>query len=488
MFAAHRAAVLQHQVAYLLGYRHHAFHAVLPLEVDQRAYVQAADAGVAVVACGGAVLLHYLVEAAHELRQHVGGHRGVLHERKRLGAARHVHHQAQPRLAHLPHLRLLGGRHQPAHGVAHPAAPHARLEQVEPGRHLRLGVPDELDHEYRLGVSLDEVHQPGVDEIIARLAQDHAAYVLHGGGLQLQRGDGGLHRLDEVGEVQHAQAPEFGPLNNLDLGFGDGDERALRAYGEARHVERAAADELVQVVARNAALDPGIAGQNLVAVCVADGEQLAVDVAFQPLDAHLRLELAAVQRAEARLVAVGQYHVHIQHVVDRLAPQRRVGAAGVVAERASHVAAAAGARVGREEHVVRGEVVVELVENNAGLGARPALLGVHLDHVPHVLGEVHDHGLAHRLARQAGAAAPGQHGHAVAVGGLDHGYHVLGVTGQHHAHRLDLVDAGVGGVQQARHLVEAHLACDDSPQVLGQCLGIGVDVSNHGSNLACGLF
>ena len=67
MLSAHRASELQHEVADLFGNGDHAVNAVLTLEVDQGPYVEAPDAGVAIVSCLSAVILDDLVEALYEL-------------------------------------------------------------------------------------------------------------------------------------------------------------------------------------------------------------------------------------------------------------------------------------------------------------------------------------------------------------------------------------------------------------------------------------
>ena len=69
VLAAERAAILQHQVGDVLGDAPHPRHVVGVLEVQQRADVQAADAGVAVEGAVGAVALQRLAEAGDELRQ-----------------------------------------------------------------------------------------------------------------------------------------------------------------------------------------------------------------------------------------------------------------------------------------------------------------------------------------------------------------------------------------------------------------------------------
>ena len=273
--------------------------------------------------------------------------------------------------------------------------------------------------------------------------------------------------------MNHAQAASCRPGDDPQLGLGDRHQRSLGADDEPGHVEAAAADELVEVVSRHSALNLGIAVQYLGAVLFADRHQLSIDLALKSGAAHLLLKLSAVQSPEPGRVSVGEHHVQLSNVVDGLAPEYRVRAARVIPHGAADVAAVACAGVGREKHAVRRQMVVQLVEDDAGLSADPALFSVDLDYIVHVLGEVDDDGVAYRLTRQARAAASRQDGYAVAGGRLDDSDHVVGGLGKHHPDGLNLVDAGVGAVEHSGHLVEANLAFDPLPQILDQSLSVG---------------
>ena len=286
-------------------------------------------------------------------------------------------------------------------------------------------------------------------------------------------------------EMDDGQRCHLGPRDNPQLRLGYREQRTLRTHDEARHVEVAAANELVEVVSGHAPLYLGVAGENFVAVFVADGKELAVDIGLEAVAPQLSLQLVARQRLEMGGVPVGEDHVHLLDVVDCLSPEDGVRAAGVVAECAADVAAVAGARVRRKEHVRGAYMVVELVEDYSGLHADPTLFRVDFDDVTHVLREVHDDGMAHGLARQAGAASPWQHGDLVAVGGLHDGDHVLGIPRDDHPDGLDLVEASVGAVEHPGHLVEADLARHEGFQVLDQRSRICLCCLNgHGAPLA----
>ena len=64
------------------------------LETDEGADVEAAHAGMAVVACLGVVVAHHLVEAADVLAEAVGVDGGVFHVGQGLGIAVDAHEQS----------------------------------------------------------------------------------------------------------------------------------------------------------------------------------------------------------------------------------------------------------------------------------------------------------------------------------------------------------------------------------------------------------
>ena len=168
------------------------------------------------------------------------------------------------------------------------------------------------------------------------------------------------------------------------------------------------------------------------------------------------------------LCSIGQRHVQIEHVVDGLAVDDRVRAAGVVADGAADVGPVGGARIGCEVQAGRGELAVQFAYGNARLRFHPPLLGVHLQHVVHVLRKVDDHSPVHRLPCQPGPAAARQDGRAVSRGRFDGRRYVIGVPRQYNAEGFDPVDRAVRRVHLPRVRVEPDLARDGAFQILFQ--------------------
>ena len=205
---------------------------------------------------------------------------------------------------------------------------------------------------------------------------------------------------------------------------------------------------------------------------LAYSEQLAVDVSFKALTAHPSLKLRPVQLPEVRPIPVGQHHIQRLHIVNRLAPNDGVRSARVIPQRSAHIAPAARARVGREEHPTRRDLVIQLVEDDARLRSHPPLFLVHFQHIAHVPREVHHNRIRHRLSGKARATAARQHWQVIAMSGLQHRDHIIRALWQHDTHRLDLVDTRIRAIQHARHLIEAHFARNAASQLLNELSGV----------------
>ena len=89
--------------------------------------METADAGMAVVPCGGVVVSDHFIETANEIAHSFRVNRRVLHEGNGLGVAADAHQQAQTALAHVPdHILVGAGEHIDA-GVGQAAVFHILL-------------------------------------------------------------------------------------------------------------------------------------------------------------------------------------------------------------------------------------------------------------------------------------------------------------------------------------------------------------------------
>ena len=199
--------------------------------------------------------------------------------------------------------------------------------------------------------------------------------------------------------------------------------------------------------------------------------------------ALLGSQLLGGERPQLHNPAVGQHHRHGDHLIDRFAVLDRAGAGRVVRDHAPHIGAVGGRDIRGELQAVGGEEPVQFVPHDARFDRDGSRLGVEVENPGKVLREVDDDRLAHRLAGQRGAAAAGQQRHAIAPGQLEHHAHIRHALRQHHPMGGDLVGAGVGRVQRARPVVEAHLALGAGGKLLRQrrhrhpFVGVGLGLS-----------
>ena len=175
-------------------------------------------------------------------------------------------------------------------------------------------------------------------------------------------------------------------------------------------------------------------------------------------------QLAGRQRAERGLAGVGQHHVEGEHVVDRHAVPHRLAACRVVADHPAERGPVLGGGIRAEHQAVPRARQVQLFLHHPRLNPGHALLGVDLDDLVHMPGQVHHDRLPHRLAGQAGPGAPGQHRHAELGGRAHHGGHVGRVAREDHPDRLDRVHAGVAREQVPGVRVEPDVATDHAAQ------------------------
>ena len=313
----------------------------------------------------------------------------------------------------------------------------------------------------------DDGAQHGVEGgVAAGVAEDEGVHHLDRRRTMAQHLRRRAQRLEQVVELERDQRLHRRQRHQPDRRLGHEAERALRAHHQPRQVDRRRRiDEGVEVVAADPAQDLGEAAIDLGGV----GLRQRRDVTEGPR--HDRLaprglgQRLAGQRRERRRRSVGQHHLLRADVIDGLAVEHRAGAARVVGHHAADGGAARRAHVRREAQAVRLELVVQFVEDDPRLDPRGPRVGIDRQDAVEVLRGVEHQPGADRLPGLRRAAAARGDRHAVPGGDGDGGGDVVAGPRQHHAARLDLVDAGVGGVEGARGLVEPHLAGDCRAQL-----------------------
>ncbi len=259
------------------------------------------------------------------------------------------------------------------------------------------------------------------------------------------------------------------PITITALAFGSGTRRSFassttpeRAFGadhDLGEIDRLRGiDELVQVVAADAPQDLRIAAVDFAGMF---GGEAAAPCGSTRLRAYRPWELrcAAISRKCTMLPSESSDRL-LQHVIDGLAVQHAARAAGIVGHHAADGGAAGGGNIRREAQAQRRELRVQLIEHDARLDARPALLRVHFEHAVVIFRGIDLNAFADRLPGLRRAAAAHGDGTAEAPADLDDADDILARLRNHDAQRPDLIDAGVGRIERARDRVEADFAFD----------------------------
>ena len=299
VLAAEAAAELDHQVGDPRGDVGRHRQAVALLQVHLRADVQAALAGVAVVAGARAVRLHDGVEAGHEAGQLLRRDGRVLDEGDRLGVALDAHQQAQAGRAQPPHGGLLGGVGGRDDRGGEAARGEIGRERVEPLPHGAGVVAVELHEQQRARVAAHERRQRREPGMLPAAVDDRRADQLRRRGVVRQHRHHGRRRRDDGIEVDGGQPG----------GRGDGDQAHGRLRGDGERALGAddQRDEVaglpqhgVEVVAGDAPRDVGEAPPDLLGVGRRQRVGGAVDRAFEVGLGTLAGEGGGVERPERR--------------------------------------------------------------------------------------------------------------------------------------------------------------------------------------------
>ena len=353
VFAAHGAAKLLNQVGHGAADGKHPVNALLPLQADEGPDVQTAHGGVSIVAGRSAVVGDDFVKAAHKLAHHRRVHGGILDKGNGLGVALDAHQQPQTALADTPH----GGLPFPVQDVhAGVGRPDVRLQAVHFGRQLVLRFPVKLRQQHGAGVALNERQQAGLPQRLPAAVQHHLVNQLNRRRIVPQHAGGGLAGLKNAAEMQRRQRRHPGARHQIHFGLGHHAQRTLRTHHHAGQVDRPPAaslvpdgivpDELVQVVAADPPLDFGVGTIDLIPLLPGNPQRPPVDVPLQPPGAQPRFQPGSVQSPEMRRRPVRQDDIQLLDMIQRLAVDDRMGAAGVVPDAAAHAGPVGRSRVG----------------------------------------------------------------------------------------------------------------------------------------------
>ena len=174
----------------------------------------------------------------------------------------------------------------------------------------------------------------------------------------------------DVAVTQHQQHALLRTAHEADFRLQREHARAFAAHQRARHVEAVFRQQLIEVIARHAALDLRKTRAYQFRVSVAQRLQSGVDFAAPAAAQDDLREFGIGGRADPHAHAVVRQDFQRLDVLDRLAGHYRVRAARVVADHAAQRAAAVGGRIGAE-----GQAVLLRAHRAAHRTRRPARRG-----------------------------------------------------------------------------------------------------------------
>ncbi len=265
-------------------------------------------------------------------------------------------------------------------------------------------------------------------------------------------------------------------FDELESGAEDDGAGAFASDEGSGEVEVVFGEELVEIVAGDAAGDFGETGADLVGVGVADLFEGGVDFADAASGGDVGGEFGFGGGADGEAGAVVEEEVEREDVVDGFAAHEGVDAAGVVADHAADGASRVGGGVGSEGEVEFFCCVADAVEDYAGLNVDGAMGDVDFAHFVHVFGEVEDDGEVAALSGERSAGSAGEDGRVEFAAEGEGGDDVVFVAGDDDADGDVAVVGGVGGVEGAGGGVEADFAADFGAELRGELVGVGEGV------------
>ena len=422
------------------------------LLAEDGAHVDAARGGVCVHGRGHASVVHKLPQVTHVVGQVFGRHRHILDAGQRFFIPAHGKKQAQPSLAYFPHVGLFrrvgDGDHRILVAGAIQVSAQRGQAVVDPAGFISSKFHDVDD----CGIAFDkgEAFVPGRGG--AGETEEVVVDEFHRGGFQFQQAGHRAEGFLSAVEVKDGQGFVAWDGDQAQFGFQKDGQGALAAHQQGGEVEGVAIQLVTQVVQVVAARAPPVFGELLIdkgGVVANEGEQVAVEAGFDALALGQLLDAIPGLGAENGFLAVGEDHPQGVDVVHHAPIDDAVGAGAVVAQEAPYHGPVAAGRVGANHEAVAAQGLVEHVQGAAGLHPDFAFTAVDLDDLVHVFGEVDDHGFAHGLAREAGAAPAREDGEIVFNAGLYRGQDVVIMFGDDYGQGHHFVDGGVGAVEDA---------------------------------------
>jgi len=234
------------------------------------------------------------------------------------------------------------------------------------------------------------------------------------------------------------------------------DARAFRSHERLSYVKIGLGQQLVEVVAGDAARNPRVLLADLLSVAVSQVPKLCVDLTARAANPDGLCEFLLAGSPDAQLVPFVSNDFQLVDIVRRLACHYRMHAAGIVADVAADRAAVLGGRVRSKGQPVAEGRATQAVVDHPRLHPSVLLVRIQLEDMVHVPGEIQHYRDVAALPGQTGARAASQHRRTEFATNRKGADHIVLVARDHHADGHLPVIGSVGGVEGPAPLVETN--------------------------------
>lgn len=153
------------------------------------------------------------------------------------------------------------------------------------------------------------------------------------------------------------------------------------------------------------------------------------------------------------------------YVLGRFPGHLSVHAAGIIPNHAPERAMVMGGWIWPEYEAVLPGFAAKIIENAAGLDAAEFFFPVHVQHAPHILGHVNHNSDVAALPREAGPAAPVEHGHFVPTANSHRAHDIFFVARDYNTDWHLAIVGSIGGVERPAPVVESNFAPNERFQL-----------------------
>ena len=161
--------------------------------------------------------------------------------------------------------------------------------------------------------------------------------------------------------------------------------------------------------------------------------------------------------------ATAKHHLHRFNAISGGSVTREVATRCIHRKHTANGRHAARGRIGTKQQIVVVDRSIQVRLHHARLHANCAT--ARWVNSSHISGEVNDQASSQRLSGQAAAAAARIHGQFVLVTIFQQLRHVASRTRPSYPQRLDLIDAGIAGIELRVKRIAMHVPFDEAPQV-----------------------